>query len=151
MKKLLIITILTVLLCTACGQKKASGSAGETKNPPPLYVYAGEESAEALLGGFSWTYKGTMAETKALSPLMRFDEMTPLKLNGTDTISFSLDGAEYICCWSAQYAGSEHYSDGQALTIDSEGKVRVPTDGTYIYQVDFTLSQGQVSYYFATE
>ena len=127
------------------------------KSPPTLTVTCGDQSGKALLGSYSWTYDngdGTMTSVIACGshPLSDRDLMTPISRGGSESIALDFTAEPTtmsVRCWSDRYANDDgSYEENYTTPACEDRTVKIPTDGSYIYEVTATWESGTAYYSF---
>ena len=155
-----------VLLLTGCVGSPAPGSDGPSQpaasqtpgdcltRPPALTVWIGEDSAEALLGTYSWDYDaggGTWAgvESDSAHPLdaeawMPHLQVLPETSSADDppaaVLEFEVEPDEVqVCCWSDAHWGN---TAAESETAPLHGNSVMLKDSGYIYEVIAAWNSG---------
>lgn len=165
----LILALIFAFPLAGCGDQGTQGAvtgeanllreepAQSLRSPPALTVTCGDQSGEALLGTYSWTYDngdGTMTSVNACGshPLSDRDWMTPIPRNGSESVALDFTAeptAVSVRCWSDRYANDDGSYEANYTTLTCEnGIAAIPADGGYIYEVRAEWEYGNAYYSF---
>lgn len=142
-----IFCLITILVLCGCSPRNLHNlNNNQIQNPPELKVSVGEETIDAVLGNYSWSYHDkyeswtTGVEYPEPLELVKFQPVVVEVTQDTEVqLNFDLEPSGYeVRIWD---------EEGNLLDIDTEVKIE-EWEGTIVVEIIADFAQGSASYVF---
>ena len=123
-------------------------------SPPELAVECGNRHVVATRGAYFWSSHGSSTIAGGKHILELVESMSSISRDGEEEAALIFDVEPIsvaVKCWSDRHAYADdkgNYETGSRELVYDNGRIDIPTDGSYVYEVYAVWENGSAHYGF---